>query len=208
MSFYRILGVSRFATLDDIRQAYWSLSRRIRQTARDSGEADSLAKLTGAFETLSDVDRRRAYDAGTILLAHRVDRSRVSSRTAFESDVACGFPSMQDLVTRMYEAFSSLRSTVAGSIYTTRVELTACEANEGTQVPVDVTVQPSCPVCGGRGEFASVPCALCYGTGVGEMSQHVYLPVPPGVRDGARLRYSVTPPYSAEAQIELCVAVH
>ena len=207
MSFYQILGVSRFASLDEIRRAYWSLSRKTRNANRDSRGPDSLSEIDRAFETLSDADRRRAYDAGAVTQPRRIDRNRVTCRTAFDSDVACGFPAMEDIVDRMYEAFMASESRVEQLTHTTCIELTARQAHEGTLVPVDVTVQPSCPVCGGRGELTYGDCAVCNGTGVGKMSHHVQVPVPPGVRDGARLTYSVTPPYAAEARIELRIAV-
>ena len=208
-SYYRILGVSRFASLDEIRHAYWALSRRIRDAHRDHDKSGSFAgnEIDRAYETLSDADRRREYDAHAVVAPRRIGEFRLASHGAFDSDATHGFPAIAEIVDRMRQSFFGSHSTTSGSVHTTRIELTVRQAHEGTRVPVDLTIQPSCPVCGGRGELTPGSCGVCSGTGVGQMSHHVQLPVPPGVRDGARLIYSVTPPFAAEAQIELRIAV-
>ncbi len=204
-SYYRILGLSKFASLDDIRRAYWSLSRRVR--GETGGDSLLEAELDRAYATLSDAGRRREYDAQAAPVPQRIAGDHLAYDVAFDSDAACGFPAMADIVDRMRYSFLASDSTATAPIPTTRIELTARQAQEGTRVPVDLTAQPSCPLCGGRGELTGRPCGVCAGAGVGQMSYHVQLPIPAGVRDGARLMYSVTPPYAAEAQIELRIAV-
>lgn len=63
--FYKILGVARTATEDDIRKAYRRLARRYHP---DVQPEDPLAgarfrELTEAYDVLGDPPRRRAYDA-------------------------------------------------------------------------------------------------------------------------------------------------
>ena len=156
---------------------------------------------------MSDVCHRREYEAPADSVPHRLVGCGFAHRAVFDSDAACGFLAMADIVNRMRDAFLALDSTVARPTYTTGVDLIASQAHEGTRVPVNFMAWPSCPVCGGCGEFTGRSCSVCDGTGVGRMSYHVQLQIPPGVRHGTRLRCSVTPTYAAEAQIEFCVAV-
>src|SRR5512138_3754109 len=66
MDLYDVLGVSRGAGPGDIQRAYRRLSRRYHPGVNpgDQEAAARFAQITLAFETLSDPDRRRAYDAG------------------------------------------------------------------------------------------------------------------------------------------------
>src|SRR5256886_8722920 len=66
MDFYVILGLERGATLGDIKRAYKRLARRYHP---DINPGDRLAaaqfrQIAEAYETLSDPERRRRYDAG------------------------------------------------------------------------------------------------------------------------------------------------
>src|SRR2546428_11771741 len=66
MDFYVILGLGRDATPGDIKRAYKRLARRFHP---DINPGDRLAaaqfrQIAEAYETLSDPDRRRRYDAG------------------------------------------------------------------------------------------------------------------------------------------------
>src|SRR2546421_2619292 len=65
MDFYIVLGVERGATLNDIKRAYKRLARKFHP---DINPGDRLAvtqfrQIAEAYETLSDPDRRRRYDA-------------------------------------------------------------------------------------------------------------------------------------------------
>src|SRR2546429_4199303 len=65
MDFYIVLGVERAATIGDIKRAYKRLARRFHP---DINPGDRLAaaqfrQIAEAYETLSDPDRRRLYDA-------------------------------------------------------------------------------------------------------------------------------------------------
>ena len=52
-----MLGVARYASFQQIQDAYWKLAYR-------SDRGESLAQLNEAYEVLGDDERRRRYDAG------------------------------------------------------------------------------------------------------------------------------------------------
>lgn len=204
-SYYRVLGVSRYADLSEIRRAYWSLAKRVRQESQ-------INEIRRAYDTLSDAARRTVYDARQAS-ARTPDAERPHApQTAtdlFAGDSAVDFPSMArmaHIVPRVRAAFFGSEVEV-GDIHRSRVELTPQEAVGGVQVPLEVPIRPFCPICGGRGEISTEPCGLCAGTGSGRVTYDLRLSVPPGVRHGTCLRFSVTPPFSSETHIELRIAI-
>ena len=211
-SYYRVLGVSRFADLREIRSAYWSLSRRISREGEPRSRDNHLTEIRRAFETLSSAALRRAYDArqsdGAEVCSRPVDVPPGSRRG--DDFVAREFPSMSRsarITPRVYAAFFG-KDPTAPRTHAADVALTQAEACKGTRVPLALSVRPVCPVCGGRGELWPEPCGVCLGTGAGYLPHELQIAVPPGVRDGDCLRYTVIPPYSPETQIELRIAIH
>jgi len=65
--YYRILGVRRDASGDEIKQAYRRLARRYHPDVSEEPEAEELFKiLNEAYEVLGDRDRRAVYDLTTL----------------------------------------------------------------------------------------------------------------------------------------------
>jgi len=61
--YYHILGVARTASQEQIRRAFRELARRHHPDVSDAPDADKhFAQIQQAYETLSDPQRRRAYD--------------------------------------------------------------------------------------------------------------------------------------------------
>src|SRR3989454_8526560 len=65
MDFYVILGLGRDATPGDIKRAYKRLARRFHPDINpgDRMAAAQFRQIAEAYETLSDPERRRRYDA-------------------------------------------------------------------------------------------------------------------------------------------------
>src|SRR5690242_9409519 len=79
--------------------------------------------------------------------AHPV--SRVS--TWFEDEVAIDFPSLDEVVERMCEAFlAPLHESDGSPRLSAELRLSPREAFEGVTLPLDVPVRKLCVHCGGR----------------------------------------------------------
>jgi len=71
LDFYIILGIERAANVSDIKRAYKRLARRFHPDINpgDRMAAAQFRQIAEAYETLSDPDRRRQYDARGHIIA-------------------------------------------------------------------------------------------------------------------------------------------
>ena len=51
-----------------------------------------------------------------------------------------------------------------------------------------ITLQQPCPHCLGKGIFTSSSCSTCNGSGMIQSSRRIFVKIPPGIRDGTRIR--------------------
>ena len=62
--YYKILGVSRDASEDDIKKAYRKLARKYHpDVSKDANSKEKIQEVSEAYETLRDKDKRAAYDS-------------------------------------------------------------------------------------------------------------------------------------------------
>jgi molecular chaperone DnaJ len=171
---YAILGLVRDADLADIRRAYRRLARRC-HPGINPGDRDARARfeqITEAFETLSDAERRRAYDAGV-------------PRETRPGGVSIGFEgfdfSVEVTAEHQTSTFGDLFAGVLsrgaerggaagpepGSELHSTVSITFDEAMAGVDRHVPITRQVPCRTCAGSGAVAlePTPCAACQGRG-------------------------------------------
>jgi len=122
----------------------------------------------------------------------------------FADEVCVDFPSVAPAIERVRQSFladerpETLRA---------EIELTDREAARGVTVPIDVPVHCTCSNCGGRGESWTETCLVCRGSGFEVLRHSVQVTVPPGVRNGARFCFRVTPRHNRATRIELHVVV-
>jgi DnaJ-class molecular chaperone len=89
---YKVLGVSRDATADQIKSAYRKLARGLHPDLHpnDKQAEDKFKKVSAAYDILSDARKKARYDAGEID-AGGSERGRARARSAAGAGAGGGF---------------------------------------------------------------------------------------------------------------------
>ena len=201
--YYEVLGVSPDAGAEEIKRAYRQLARRYHPDISGDERGAAFLELARAYDVLRDPARRRHYDSG---FAHgaRPPFGPELTRNWFADEIAIDFPSVASVLDRMRDAFFTAEQPVTLSA---QMVLTAREAFDGVTVPLDVPLRRTCPRCGGRGEVWADWCATCAGLGEVSSAHSLRVRVPPRVREGARFRFSITPPGAPPTVVEVRINI-
>lgn len=213
--FHRILGVSRDADTGEIRRAFRQLARQHHPDVSGEPDASRFQEIRRAYEALTAgrADRWSA-DGSVEVRVGRGAGSAFARATAdgpdawLSDEVAIDFPSVDAILDRIRASFFG--APPAPARLRAEIELTPDEASRGAVVPLDLPVHVACSMCAGAPSDLTVPgaeCALCGGCGEVLERHPVQLSVPRGVRDGARVRLSVTPPHARPTIVEIRIAV-
>ena len=126
-------------------------------------------------------------------------------RRSFADEVAIDFPSSSAAI----EFFRRDHVDPEGPARATFAEITisACQAGTGAMVPLELYVPRTCARCGGRGEVWNEPCEPCAGKGQELQRQRLTVSVPPGVVDGDRFSFNVSPARGPRTRVDVRVAV-
>ena len=174
MDFYVILGLERGATLADVKRAYKRLARRFHPDINpgDRMAAQQFRQISEAYETLSDPDRRRRYDATGA--STQTTGAPTFGFEGFDFTVSVRgneAPTFGDLfadVLNPREARRPSREPERGVDLHQSITLSFEDAMRGGQHRVTVTRQEPCTTCKGQGALnvAETRCIHCHGAGV------------------------------------------
>lgn len=238
--FYKILGVKKDASADDIKKAYRKLARENHPDSNPNNKAaeERFKDVSEAYSVLGSADKRKQYDEQRTMFGQ--------FKNGFPGGApggGGGFPGgaggvdfdLGDLLGGIFggggggggrrrrgaqprrgdnlesEATIGFRQSVDGA--TIALQLTSDEAcptchgtgarpgtapkvcpkcqgsgmQTGTSGGVFAMTEP-CSMCGGRGLRVEDPCPTCTGTGRAPSSRTISVKVPPGVKDGQRIK--------------------
>jgi molecular chaperone DnaJ len=171
MDFYAILGVTREATLIEVKRAYRRLARRFHPDINPGDDVAALRfkEIAEAYETLSDPERRRHYD----LLGYAVVSSGESSAVGFEGfDFSAAVhanvqSTFGDLFAEVLRGAGGSREAPRGADIHATLALTFDQALAGGERPITVTRLDRCAACAGRGtqNGPASRCVQCQGSG-------------------------------------------
>lgn len=211
--YYKVLGVQRNASQDEIRKAFRKLARKHHPDVNpgDKKAEARFKEINEAYEVLSDPEKRQKYDTlgpnwqeqfgfggagtGTGPFGRTGTRTRTSGGIPFDFDTD---------PTHFSDFFETLfgragtrtgRTTTAeqlrrrqGDNIDQPVEISLQEAYSGSSRKFVVQSPEVCASCLGTGEVNGKTCQTCQGQGQTTRTKHIEVRIPPGVDNGSRVR--------------------
>jgi molecular chaperone DnaJ len=173
---YKTLGVAKNASDDEIKKAYRKLARENHpdRNPGDQAAEERFKDVQGAYDILSDPEKRKAYDAGGGIFG---------GGGGFDPGGFRGnFGGFGDILSDLFGGAG--RPGGGGPVRPERgrdletdVHVSFEQAMEGAQVPVSVPLSAPCPTCHGTGAkpgTSPTVCSRCQGRGVEAESQGLF----------------------------------
>jgi molecular chaperone DnaJ len=171
---YKVLGVSKKASDEEIKKAYRKLARRYHpdRNPDDPKAEERFKEVQGAYDTLSDPEKRKQYDTGGGVFGGFGRGQAGPAGGPFGGGVG---PDFGDILSGIFNRGGRAQTQqVRGRDLETEVSLSFDQAINGTQVSVAVPKAERCPTCHGSGAEPGtrpVTCPRCEGRGVDAQSQ-------------------------------------
>ncbi len=198
--YYSILGVNRNASEREIKQAYRKLARKYHPDVNPGNkEAEAKFKeINEAYEVLSNKEKRQKYDQFGDQWQYADQFTQARQQTPFWDFGQAGGAQRfhfeeADLSSLFGDLFGGgVRSRRArprrGQDIEHPVEVTLEEAYHGTKRTIALQTEEPCSGCSGTGRIQNLPCSICRGSGVVSNVKRIEVKIPPGVKDGSRVR--------------------
>jgi molecular chaperone DnaJ len=169
MDLYIVLGLAPGASTSEIKRAYRRLSRRYHPGINpgDAAAESLFQRISEAYETLMDPERRRQYDAAGGSAA-AADAASTFEFSGFDFSAAAHGPQAATFT----ELFADVLHPgggrpEAGADLHASLKVSFDDAMRGVERQVVVTRQDRCSRCGGSGHVRTPEgrCVSCHGTG-------------------------------------------
>jgi DnaJ-class molecular chaperone len=209
--YYKVLGVKRDASEDEIKKAYRKLARKFHPDLNpgDKNAEEQFKLLQEAYDVLSDPENRKLYDQyGENWRAVKAgagapppgwegaQRSTGGGPRAGGFDFS-GFDFSEfggeggrgfDIFEEMFGGRGRRPRRDRGRDVEAEMELTLEEAHRGGRRTIQMQVDEPCPTCGGTGLKDGKTCETCGGAGEVLRPRTIEVNIPAGVRDGSTVR--------------------
>ncbi|HLM30554.1 MAG TPA: molecular chaperone DnaJ [Solirubrobacterales bacterium] len=168
--FYEVLGVGRGASAEEIKKAYRKLAREYHpdRNPEDAKAEERFKEVQQAYDTLSDAEKRKQYDAGGMFAGFGRGGGAAGRGPA-------GFGDIGDIFSSLFgRGGGGAQRAARGRDLETEVQLSFRQAMDGAEIPVTVPKQSTCKTCSGTGARpGTMPkvCPRCNGRGIDSESQ-------------------------------------
>ena len=201
--YYSLLGVNRDASEREIKQAYRRLARKYHPDVNpgDKSAEAKFKQINEAYEVLSDKEKRRKYDQFGDQWQYADQFAKAGGQQTPFWDFSQGggtrfhfveddLGSLFDELLRGFGTGTSRRRAQPrrGQDVDYPVEVTLEEAYHGATRTLSLGFEEPCSSCQGTGQIQNIPCSACWGSGVVSRVKRLEVKIPPGVRDGSRVR--------------------
>ncbi|MEW6116412.1 MAG: molecular chaperone DnaJ [Nitrospirota bacterium] len=172
--YYKILGVGKDASQDDIKKAFRKLARKYHPDLNpgDKTAEEKFKEVNEAYAVLSDPEKRKQYDTGGTTF------EQFGGFGGFGGEGFRGFEAREgfDFSDLFGDIFGGARSAgrpryAKGEDLIMGIELTLEEAFKGITRPITLTRNVTCDACGGTGAESSQTCPTCKGAGQTQTSR-------------------------------------
>jgi molecular chaperone DnaJ len=200
--YYQILGVNRNASEKEIKQAYRRLARKHHPDLNpgDKSAEARFKEINAAHEVLSNPEKRKKYDRFGDQWEYAEQFAKAGGQGGVRWDFGKSGASFEYGDPREFgDIFSSLfgdagvgsrrkRGPQRGQDVESPVEVSLEEAYHGSRRVIQLQTTEACTACGGTGRVGNRVCTICSGTGGKVIPRRLEIKIPPGVRDGSRIR--------------------
>lgn len=171
--YYKVLGVDKSASLDEIKSAYRKLAKQYHPDLHpgDEAAAEKFKEINEAYSVVGDADKRAKYDRGEMddQFGGGSGFNPFGGQGGFS---ASGFDDLFNMFTGGFGFGGGSRggrkAQQAGSDVTVNVELTFMEAVLGCKKSIKFSRVEKCRTCGGTGakdDSCVKTCDKCNGSG-------------------------------------------
>lgn len=212
--YYKILGVSRTATDEDLKKARNKMARKYHPDLNPGNKEaeDKFKEVQEAYEVLSDPDKRTRYDQFGDMFDQPQPFGGGGSRVRYEDaggysgnpfpEGGRGFDDPLEFFRQFMEGQQGAgRPQPRGSAAPAEdmdfgIEISLEEALHGVEKRVNLTVEDVCPDCGGTGhartnkgqfDLSRGVCPKCKGRGRTAATRALTIKIPAGVWDGYKV---------------------
>ena len=178
---YKVLGVPKGASEDEIKKAHRKLARQYHpdRNPDDPKAEERFKEIQGAYDTLSDPEKRKQYDAGGGMFGGFGGGGPAGAGPFGPGGPgAAGGFDVSDIFSNIFSRGGgggrAQAQQVRGRDLETEISLSFDQAVNGAQVNVTVPKAERCPTCNGSGAkpgTAPVTCPRCEGRGIDAQSQ-------------------------------------
>lgn len=183
--YYKVLGVDKKASQDDVKKAYRRLARQYHpdRNPGDEKAEERFKEISEAYDVLGDAEKRKKYDRGGSSFPGNPFGGTPGGGAAGPQE---GFG---DILSDLFGSATGGRfggggagtrtkpQAEKGRDLETEVSISFAQAVSGAQVPVQVATHQPCPTCRGTGaEPGTEPivCPVCQGRGVESQGQGLF----------------------------------
>ncbi|HSS04347.1 MAG TPA: molecular chaperone DnaJ [Solirubrobacterales bacterium] len=176
---YKVLGVSKKASDDEIKKAYRKLARKYHpdRNPDDPAAEEKFKEVQGAYDTLSDPEKREQYDAGGMFGSFGGPGGPAGGQPFGGAGGGFAGGDFGDILSNIFGRGGGGRAQPEqqrGRDLEAEVSLSFDQAVNGAQVSVTVPKAERCTTCHGSGAkpgTSPVTCPRCEGRGIDAQSQ-------------------------------------
>jgi molecular chaperone DnaJ len=185
---YKLLGLARDASLEEIKKAYRQLAKRHHpdRTQNNPRDTEIFKAIAVAFATLSNPQKRAEYDRLLSATEHRSPRGRTQRTRTTTSDFRRQNGPFGDILEEFFSGWDGWSRERDERLLD--ITLTREEARTGVTLPVDIPWKDRCLLCQGTGLAPFSICSGCRGSGSSQGARRFTLTIPPGVSTGTTQR--------------------